>query len=58
MSVLLYLSTISMKYEPHYLSQINSDLYETYNLSFRGPNWFNQPLLTIPSFLLVHSGSL
>jgi len=41
-----------------YLCQINSDLYETWNLSFWGPNWLIPLILAIPSVLSAPSGTL
>ena len=41
-----------------YLCQINSDLYETLNTSFWGPNWLIPLILTIPVVLSIPSGTL
>ena len=41
-----------------YLCQINLDLYETWNLSFWGPNWLIQFILPIPHVLSVPCGTL
>ena len=41
-----------------YLCQIISDLYETWNLSFYGPNWLIPLILSIPSVLSAPSGTL
>ena len=40
------------------LSQINMDLYETWNLSFWGPIWLIPLILAIPSVLSMPPGTL